>query len=351
MMSNYLPNNKTALNFIILVVFCLFGFSNCYAQRPDNSKLEKLPFSLIKGMENTPVIFNDKPYLVDNRRGGAYDTSAATSWLFVRDLITGQETEPFGETFSFVNAFVNGPELNVFATELTDDDWTHDIHRFTTTDLKTWNQQLVIQRKEGEHLFNCSVCKDPQGYLMAYESNVVDAEENIQRWNFRFTRSKDLANWKDVEGLKFGDKAEKSFCACPCIRYCEPYYYVIYGAERNSGIGRHYQYALPSTLYVSLLARSKDLITWELSPTKYPILDPIKGEGINNTDVDLFEYEGKTFLFYATGDQSTWGGIRVATFDGPMKKMFESYFPEYAPIIIFDTSQRKYIYPTKEKSQ
>ncbi len=337
-MSSFSTALKTGLRFSILFMICLFASSPCYAELPANPKLQKLPFSFIRGMENTPVIFNDRPLLVDNRRGGIDDTSGEI-WLFVVDLVTGQETKPFGKSFSFVSAFVNGPELNIFATEVTDKDWTHDIHRFTTTDLKTWKQELVIPRKPGAHLFNSSVCRDPQGYLMAYESNLP-----IQ-WSFRFARSEDLSHWQDVEGVEFADLAEQSFCACPCLRYCEPYYYVIYGAQRNSGVGRYYQYALPTTLYVALLARSKDLITWELSPTQYPMLDPISGEGINNTDVDLFEYEGKTYVFYATGDQATWGGIRVATFDGPMKEMLEAYFPQGFPMIQFDAASGKYIYP------
>ena len=51
------------------------------------------------------------------------------------------------------------------------------------------------------------------------------------------------------------------------------------------------------------------------------------GEGINNSDVDLFEFEGKTYVFYATGDQATWGTVRVAMYSGPMKQFFQAYFP------------------------
>ncbi len=43
--------------------------------------------------------------------------------------------------------------------------------------------------------------------------------------------------------------------------------------------------------WISFLARSVDLETWELSPFN-PILEAGPGEGINNSDVDLFEYRG-----------------------------------------------------------
>jgi hypothetical protein len=79
--------------------------------------------------------------------------------------------------------------------------------------------------------------------------------------------------------------------------------------------------------YLSFLARSKDLIDWELSAFN-PILEAGEGEGINNSDVDILEYKGKTYLYYATGDQETWGTVRVALYDGPEKVFFENHFPE-----------------------
>ena len=79
--------------------------------------------------------------------------------------------------------------------------------------------------------------------------------------------------------------------------------------------------------YISYLTRSKNLIEWELSPFN-PILEAGEGEGINNSDVDLIEYQGKTYLYYATGDQETWGTVRVAMFNGPEKAFFENHFPK-----------------------
>jgi len=236
---------------------------------------------------------------------------------------------------------VNGPELDVFATENTDDDWTHDIYRFTSADLKQWDKHLAIARHPGEHLFNANVCKDDQGYVMAYESNLP------VQWSFRFARSSDLAAWKEVEGINFSDTGEQTACANPTIRYFSPYYYVMYGAWRWKGPGLWYKYRLDETKYVTFVARSKDLALWELSPTEYPMLDPVAGEGINNTDADLFEWEGNTYVYYATGDQQTWGTIRVAMYPGPLKAFFEAYFPANTPMITFDAREGKYGYPQR----
>jgi hypothetical protein len=304
-----------------------------------NPLLVKLPFAFPgPRMENTPIVYKDKPLLVQNVRG---NTKAAGFYLFVQDMVTGDEMAKFGDTFSFVSAFVNGDELNVFATENTDDDWTHDIYRFWTSDLKEWNKELAIPRKPGEHLFNASVCKDDQGYVMAFESNLP------VQWSFRFARSKELSKWEELDGITFADTTEKTACANPTLRYFAPYYYCIYGAWRWQGPGTWYEYRLPETKYVTFLARSKDLATWELSPTKFPLLDPVAGEGINNTDADLFEFAGNTYVFYATGDQQTWGTIRVAMYPGSMKQFFESHFPENVPMTVFNAREGKYLYPKK----
>ena len=83
----------------------------------------------------------------------------------------------------------------------------------------------------------------------------------------------------------------------------------------------------PAKGWVSFLARSKDLATWELSP-KNPIFAAIEGEGYNNSDVDLIEIDGKTYVYYFTGDQQTWGDLKRAVYPGPMSEFFESFFPK-----------------------
>ena len=116
--------------------------------------------------------------------------------------------------------------------------------------------------------------------------------------------------------LLFAGVGGKQYSACPVIRYFAPHYYVIYLHAATSG----------HKGWLSFMARSRDLITWELSPQN-PILEAGPGEGINNSDVDLFEWEGNTYIFYATGDQSSWSSLRVAMYSGSMQRFFESCFP------------------------
>jgi len=280
--------------------------------------LIKLPLTLGPGMENTPVIYGGKPLLVMNHRDDSVTNKvpcAQRMHLCVKDLCTGNEITRFGEGFSFASGFVNGTELHVYASEGAEGDWwMRSIHHFVSTDLKTWKRELAIPLEGNEHLFNSSVCRDDKGYLMAYESN-----EPVQ-FCFKFARSKDLSKWEKIPGLVFtGEK--KEYSACPAIRYVAPYYYVIYLHE-----------AIPGHIgWISFLARSKDLVMWELSPMN-PILEASEGEGINNSDVDLFEWEGNTYLFYATGDQDKWSSIRTAMYSGPMVDFYKRCFPKGKPM-------------------
>jgi predicted GH43/DUF377 family glycosyl hydrolase len=264
-------------------------------------------------MENTPVLFQSRLLLVSNNRPGGADAKGKDAFLYIDDLQTGKEVARFGQGHSFVSALVNNNELNVFALEFTDFGRVMNssgIDRFVSTDLKTWKREKVILPEGNEHLFNSSVCSDDQGYLMAYES-----DKPVQ-FCFKFARSADLSKWEKIPGLVFTGE-NREYSACPMIRYFKPYYYVIYLHAPVKGHNG----------WISYITRSKDLESWELSPYN-PILEATFGEGKNNSDVDIIEYEGKTYLYYATGDQETWGTVRVALFDGPEKAFFEGHFPK-----------------------
>ncbi len=305
----------------LIFTLILFGlFSTISAQVPERPVLTKLPFAFSGKqemlMENTPVIFQSRILLVANCRPGEMYAKGENAFLFIDDLTTGQEVARFGQGHSFVSALVDGDELNVFALEFTDFGKVMNstgIDRLVTTDLKTWKTEKVILPEGGEHLFNSSVCRDEKGFLMAYES-----DKPVQ-FCFKFARSTDLSKWEKIPGLVFTGE-QKEYSACPVIRWFAPFYYVIYlhaPVEGHNG-------------WISYMARSKDLETWELSPFN-PVLEAEPGEGKNNSDVDILEYEGKTYLYYATGDQETWGTVRVALFDGTEKEFFESHFSGNTP--------------------
>jgi len=306
-----------ARQYLFMISIFFFLLTDGSAQKLQRPVLTKLPFAFSDigrtPMENTPFVFGSRLLIVANNRPGGADAKGKDAYLYIDDLQTGKEVARFGQGHSFVSAYVNGSELNVFALEFTDFGRVMNstgIDRLVTSDLKTWKTEKVIVPEGNEHLFNSSVCRDEKGYTMAYES-----DKPVQ-FCFKFARSTDLSKWEKMPGLVFtGEKHEYS--ACPLIRYFKPYYYVIYLHAPTAGHNG----------WISYLARSEDLTGWELSPFN-PILEAEAGEGKNNSDVDILEYGGKTYLYYATGDQETWGTVRVASFDGTEKTFFESHFPQ-----------------------
>jgi len=301
--------NRYLLTIISGCMF-IYGFAQV------SPKLTKLPFAFPQAnrtpMENTPVCFDSSLLLVSNYRPGGADAKGDDAYLYIEDLQNGNEVARFGKGHSFVSAFSGNNVLHVFALEFKNFGRimnSSTINHFSSSDLKNWQQNIAIAPEGGEHLFNSSVCKDDKGYIMAYES-----DKPVQ-FCYKFARSADLLHWEKIEGLVFTGQ-KKEYAACPVIRYFAPWYYVIY---LHAPVPAH-------NGWISYMARSKDLKTWELSPFN-PILEAGKGEGKNNSDVDLIEVDGKTYLFYATGDQETWGTVRVALFNGDMKLFFRSYFP------------------------
>ncbi len=285
--------------------------------------LAKLPFAIPRAMENTPVVFQGRPLHILNYRDDTKNNTDGykdSMYLYAVDLATGDTVARFAEGYSFASAFVHGDELHVFGSEGSNRDWFQSIHHFSTRDLRTWKRELAIPRVGDEHLFNVSVCRDDQGFVMAYESNLP------VQFCFRFARSRDLSSWQPIPDSTFTG-VHREYSACPVLRYFAPYYYVIYLHAPLAG----------SSHLTPFLARSRDLAHWDLSAFN-PILEPGPGEGINNSDVDLFEWEGRTYLTYATGDQATWGALRVALFDGPERAFFERHFPPGLPTIRTSTS-------------
>lgn len=313
----------------LLLGACVLGYSGfllagqVYADSPTSNpcqtspatakkELTKLPGIFVKSaVESTPLWYQGREIMFYCQRPLIDDQAKAAPLMsLVLCDMDGKELAHFGHGYSLGCAFVEGDTVHVFAAKATTDDWFHDIFHFSSKDLKTWKQELAVARAGNEHLLNSSVCRDPQGYLMVYETDLP------VRCCFKFARSKDLHEWKKIDGLAFAGIDGKELSGCPVIRYCAPYYYAIYMHQIMPGHNG----------YTSFLARSRDLVTWQLSPNN-PILEASKDEGCNNSDVDLIEIGNKTYVYYCDGDQREWGDLKLAVYPGSMREFFESYFP------------------------
>jgi len=221
---------------------------------------------------------------------------------------TGEILAKFAEGYSLASAIVNNDVLYVFASRFDDNSW-NDVTLFKSSDLVNWESRVVLVQ-ENEHIFNTSVCECPDGFVMAYESD----DPKYPAFTIKFAVSDDLENWERIPDAIFGTNR---YTACPCIRYVNGYYYVLYLENRSP---RHY--------YETYITRSKDLKRWELSSAN-PVLRPTQiDDCINTSDPEIIEFNGKTYVYYSVGDQLTWMNIKRAVYYSSMKDFFEYWYDQ-----------------------
>ena len=234
-------------------------------------------------------------------------------YLLLRDASTGAELARFAEGYGLASAHVHDDVIYAFASQRTEDNW-HNVTMFRSADLVEWSTRTVLEQDQGEHLFNTSVCRGPDGFVMAYESD----DPAYPPFTVKFARSADLTHWERVPDAVFGTDR---YAACPCIRFAGGYYYMLYLEHRTP---RHW--------FETYLARSGDLKQWQLSPSNPVLRAEGTDEGVNASDPELIELDGRTHLYFAVGDQLTWMNMKRAEYEGDLQSFLEAWFTTDPPI-------------------
>ena len=300
------------------------------------------------GMEQTPVLFQGQPVIIESMEA---NETVPCQYIRARNLETGVTGEPFGHEHFFASAFVDGDTLYAFATSRRDskpltmyqgDDSTgwhdprggHEVRMFKTRDLIHWEEKDVIHCPD-RRLWNTSVCKGDGKYVMAIE---VSEEEGCHipeigvYFTCFFAVSEDMETWRMLPD-RYSYTPER-YNACPALRYSRGYYYMICLE------------VLPCKRFAPYIYRTRDFENWEVG-FHNPIMmwsdeDRIPKEGvvftdeelellqtglnINCSDLDLFEYEGRTHIYYANGDQMNYSFLCEAVYDGPLEEFLEAFF-------------------------
>ena len=272
-------------------------------------------------------------YLVNGPKGDNNNTGSA----WTGDYLTREEYATFGGDGSFYQAYCENDTVYVFSTR------DNYVICYVSEDREHWSEgEVAVTFPENFKLYNTAVCKGDDGYRMAVEcSGVWDAEGNMEpneyvgvHFTEFFAKSKDLKNW-ELLPLE-NNYTPHRYNACPAMEYCEGYYYMICLEE------------LPALRYAPYMYRTKDFETWEVgfyNPLFMPSredLTPKPGVKVpkerleqctqhlntNNSDVDLCEFEGKTYIFYCSGNQgNTWGGLYCeAVYDGTLAEFLKANF-------------------------
>jgi len=298
--------------------------------RPLIRKLGTIDVGLV---EATPVVFKGKLYRYEYVRPPDQYPRNKTSNSYFRfvDHETKKPTPGFAAGYHFGSAFVEDDIAYAFGVDKVGGE---RIQMFCSQDLMTWESREVLTLP-GWKIYNNSVCKGRDGYVMAFEIGAPPEETGVG-FTSRFAVSNDLRHWT----LTPFDHAysRERYTACPALRYLpgDGFYYMIY-------LEGHF----PDWKFESYIVRSRDLIHWESSPLNplltmspedrlvaNPAFTPedrariAAAENINNSDVDLCEFEGRTILTYSWGSQRGVEHLAEAVCPMPLKEFLQSFFSE-----------------------
>lgn len=257
--------------------------------------------------EVSPIVWQNRLCLLKCMRPASGGT-VKDYYLKLVEADSRAELAPkFAEGYSLASAFVHDGAVYIYASRFENDNW-NDVTVFYSKDLRKWEQHVAVIQTPEEHLFNSSVSECPDGFIMAYESN----DPAYPAFTIKFARSKDLIHWEKVPDALLG--ADR-YTACPAIRFADDFYYVLYLEHRK-----------PKWFFETCIVRSKDLKEWTMGSGN-PVLTPSDSDdGINASDPDLVEFNGKTYIYFAVGDQKTWMNVKRAVSPEPMAHFLQNWF-------------------------
>ncbi len=288
-------------------------------------------------VESTPIVFKDNLYRFEYMRprecsflktkndGNPYP------WSFFHfvDMRNGVSKAPFAKDHHLGCAYTDGDVMYAVGVE---GEWgTDTVHVFSSEDLENW--ELCGELKlSGWKIYNTGVCKKDGVYTLLMEIS-EPKEEAGKGFTFRFATSPDMKNWTLTPSECVFQKDR--YAGGPAIYSVgDGYYYVLYLE------------AYPTAKYANCIARSKDLINWEYSPIN-PVLMYNEREDkqianpfltveeqrrisdaldINNSDMELCEFNGRTIIYYSWGNQRGTEFLAEASYEGPMAEFLKAWF-------------------------
>jgi len=294
-------------------------------EKPFIKKLGTIDCDLV---ETTPIVFHEKLYRYEYVRKGYKLNKTGNSYNRFVDVKSGNATPAFAPDFHLGSAYVQDETVYVYCVPK----WgAETIQIFWSKDLDGWSTKPALSLPNYE-IFNTSVCRNGEKYVMAFEIGGPPDETGVPSTIIRFAESQNLLNWKLTPFNRVFSK--ERFTACPALRFFDGFYYMIYLA------------AMPDLTYETHVVRSKDLAHWENSsfnPVLHHSLEDklianhnltaeqrshiAEAVNVNNSDMDLCEFKGKTIIYYSWGDQKGIEFLAEAIYGRKLKDFFCDFFP------------------------
>ncbi|MCL5099428.1 MAG: hypothetical protein M1608_18220 [Candidatus Omnitrophica bacterium] len=282
--------------------------------------------------ECTPIVFKGKLYRYEWVHKGYQGNQLGDDYSRIIDVSTGEGTAPFAKGYVFGSAFVYGGTVYVSATSKETGLHRDRIQIFASNDLHRWDSWTALDLP-GFSICNTSICRATNNFVMMFEIDKPVEQAGVP-FTARFATSAELRHWEltPPECVYAKDR----YTAPHCLRYADGYFYDFY-LEACPG------------WYETRLVRSKDLVHWEASPLNpvlrpndddkkiaNPKLTPAQREriaklgNVNNSDMDLCEYQGKVIIIYCWGNQTDEGNLGEAFYSGSLEQFLKAWFPSSA---------------------
>lgn len=279
-------------------------------------------------VESNPFVFQNELYRFEYIRCGKnqYRHNHTTdSYFRLVRVADGKILPAFGHGLHLGNAFAWEDRVIVTAVE----DWGKSrFYQLESTNLHDWTEPKVILEHPSWQGYNTSLCRAENDFILVFELGAPAELVKIPFTMF-FARSNDLKTWEVIEDAVFG---RDFYTGGPMLRYFSPWFYFFY---------LHGSYEDGFQEYV---VRSKDLKEWEWS-SRNPVLSyddddrilaaPFNADeirqiqnavNINNSDLDMCEWQGKLQMTYSWGNQRGTEFLALATADCNEREFCESFW-------------------------
>ena len=291
-------------------------------------------------VETTPLVWKGDLYRFEVVRSKSFTAKNANSnWYELGDepclrfihVRSNESTPLFAEGHTFGFPIVVDDKMYVVTGK--NRLWGSDTLLFyRSDDLINW-ELYAEHEMPGWKIYNMNIAEKDGEYTLMIEIS-APVEEAGHPFTFRFLKSTDMTHWTLTPSECVFQKHR--YAGSPALYTLEddPYYYV------------GYLEAYPNHCFANCLARSKDLINWEYSPIN-PVLmydevedkkiaspfltpeDRVRIEeawDINNSDMELCEFLGRTIIYYSWGDQKGTEFLAEACYEGSMKDFLTGFF-------------------------
>ena len=297
-------------------------------------RLKKLGTIKTNTVESTPVVWEGKllrfEWVRTAQWGGAGGVERDVGYYHFVDMENEEPLYAFAKDHSFGCCYAE--EGRMYVHGVRGGGGGNVLDTFVSSDLEHWETSVALTFPSDIHLYNTSVCKGDGRYIMAIEIGGPHPAVG-KGFTCVFAESTDLVHWSMLDMMEYSYSRDR-YTACPCIRYVDGYYYMIYleGA--------------PCHRWIPYIVRTRDLKEFELGVTN-PIMWPddldkqvicperFTAEELdylenavdcNNSDFDLCDYNGETVIMYSWGNQYGKEFLAVAVYEGSSKEYLKSFF-------------------------